>query len=53
MNDNWNSTKMGMEPCIEEKSKIEIDESKFITFDGRIKWMFGLVDRAQYDIRLF
>ena len=52
MNENWNSIKMGIESCIDGKSKIEIDE--FITYDGRIiRWMFWLVERGQYDIRIF
>ena len=44
---------MTIEPCLDGKSKIEIDGSKFITYDGSVRWMFGLVDRAKYDIRVF
>ena len=43
---------MVTEPCSDGKSKIEIGESKFITYDERVRWMFGLVDR-EYDIRIF
>ena len=53
MHKNWNPNNMGMEPCLDGKSKIEIDESKFITYGGTVRWMFGLVDRAKYDIRIF
>ena len=42
-----------MVPGVDGKSRIEIDESKLITFDNNIRWMFGLVDRNKYDIRLF
>ena len=44
---------MTIEPFLDGKSKIEIDESKFITYDGIVRWMLGLVDRAKYDIRIF
>ena len=49
----WNLNNMAVEPCLDGKSKIEIDESKFIIYDGSVRWMFGLVDRAKYDIRVF
>lgn len=36
------------------KSKIGIDKSKFITFDGTVRWIFGLVDRGEYyDMGIF
>ena len=44
---------MGMEPSTGGKSRIEIDESKVITNDNITRWMFGLVDRGNYDIRIF
>lgn len=44
---------MGQESCIDGKSKIEIDESKFITYNNSVRWMFGLVDMGKYDIRIF
>ena len=44
---------MGQETCSNGKSKIEIDESKFITYNNRVRWLFGLVDRGKYDIRIF
>ena len=34
---------MTIKPCLDGKSKIEIDESEFITSDGSVRWMFGLV----------
>ena len=53
MHKKWNLNPMGLEPCIDGKSKIEIDESKFITYNNSVRWMFGLVDRGKYDIRIF
>ena len=37
MHFDWSHNKMGMEPCLDGKSKIEIDESKFITYEGRVR----------------
>ena len=34
----WNSNNMAEVPCLDGKSKIEIDESKFITYDGYSDW---------------
>ena len=48
----WSINKMGTEPCSDGKNKIEIDESKFITYDNRVRWMLGLVDRSQNYIRI-
>ena len=53
MHKKWNLNPMGLEPCIDGKSKIEIDESKFITYNNSVRWMFGLVDRGKYDIIIF
>ena len=44
---------MGFEPSIDSKSRKEIDESKVITNDNITHWMFGLVDRGNYDVRIF
>ena len=49
----WQNNLMGMEPSTGGKSRIEIDESKVITNDNITRWMFGLVDRGNYDIRIF
>lgn len=53
MSNYWNSNNKAIEPCLDGKSKIEIDESKFITYGGTVRWMFILVDRPKYDIRIF
>ena len=49
----WNNNYMGTEPGVDGKAWIEINESKVITFDNNVRWMFGLVDRNKYDIRVF
>ena len=49
----WNNNYMGSEPGIDGKARIEIDESKVITFDNNVRCMFVLVDRNKYDIRFF
>ena len=35
------------------KFKIEIDQSKFITYNKPVSWVLGLIDRGKYDIRIF
>ena len=45
--------KMGMEPGLSRKSRIDIDESKIFTFEITIKQMFCLIDRGNYDIHIF
>ena len=49
----WKDNLMGEEPGLDGKSRIEIDESKIITLGNTTRWMFGLVDRAKYDICIF
>jgi hypothetical protein len=49
----WNENKMGIEHGVDGKSRIEIDESKVVTFGNTVRWMFGLCDRGKYDIRIF
>ena len=49
----WMQNKMGMEPGLDGKSRIEIDESKVVSFGNTVRWMLGLVDRGNYDIRIF
>jgi len=44
---------MGLETAENGKVRIEIDESKLVTYNNSVKWMFGLVDRANRDIRIF
>ena len=49
----WESKKTGLEPCLDGLSKLEIDESKIVTYDGTVRWIFDITDRAQYDVRIF
>ena len=53
MHQYWNNNLMGLYPADNSKVRIEIDESKVITYDGDVRWMFGLVDRGHYDIRIY
>jgi len=41
---------MGLEPAEKEKDRIEIDKSKIVAYNNSVKWMFGLVDRANREI---
>ena len=49
----WDNNLMGMEPGEDGKSRLEIDESKMVCLNGNVLWIFGIVDRNKYDIRLF
>ena len=49
----WQNNLMGQEPTNNCKSPIEIGESKVITNSNITRWMFGLVDRGSYDVRVF
>ena len=49
----WKDYLMGEEPGLGGKSRIEIDASKIINLGNTVRWMFGLVDRAKYDIGIF
>ena len=49
----WSENLMGTEPGIDGKTRIEIDESEIIALGNSVRWMFGLVDRNNYDIRIF
>ena len=53
MHNEWVNNLMAKEPCINGKSQIEIDESKVINIDNQKRWMFGICDRGNYDIRIF
>jgi hypothetical protein len=53
MHHDWENNLMGTNPCENHKACIEIDASKLINYDGHTRWMFGLVDRGNYDIRIF
>ena len=53
MHKKLNLNPMSHEPCSDGKSKIEIYEFKFISNNNSVRWMFGLVDKGIYDIRIF
>ena len=44
---------MGIEPGIDGKTRIEIDEFKVIKLGQNTRWIFGMVDRNKYDIHFF
>lgn len=44
---------MGLYPGQDGKSRLEIDESKMICLNGSVMWIFWIVDRNKYDIRIF
>lgn len=44
---------MGLEPVENGKARIEIDETKIVTYNNSVKWMFALVDRTNQKIRIF
>ena len=50
---NWNNNMMVLEPCNDGLSKVEIDESKIITYDDNMRWMFGIADRGNMMIESF
>ena len=51
--ENWNKNLMVCEPCDDGLYKVEIDESKIETYDGKVRWMFGIANRRRYDVRIF
>ena len=44
MNKYWQNYYIDLQPIIDRKSHIEIDESKDITNNNTTRWMFELVD---------
>lgn len=44
---------IGIEPCDNGASQLEINESKVININNEISWMFGICYRVQYDICIF
>ena len=39
---------MGLEPAENGKAWIEIDESKIVTYNNSVKWIFSFVDWANW-----
>ena len=53
MHKKWKDNLLGTEPCENGKSYCEIEELKIISYNGEVRWMFGLYDRGYKDIRIF
>ena len=49
----WSLIELGLEPIEDSKARIEIDESKVIGNDNSVIWMFGLIDRAEKQARMY
>ena len=49
----WEENKLGIEPDINGKSYCEIDESKIINYNNETRWMFGIYDRGNNEVRIF
>ena len=52
MHKQWKNNLIGLEPAENGKERREIDESKIVTYNNSVKWMFGLVDRTNREIRI-
>ncbi len=52
-NENLNKNMMACEPCDDGLCKVEIDESKIIKYDGKVRRMLGIADRGRFDVRIF
>ena len=46
MHKSWGENKLGIEPCENDKSYCEIDDSKVINYNNETRWMFGIYDRG-------
>ena len=53
MHKTWKDNLLGMEPCENGKSYVETDESKIVSYNGEVRWMFGLYNRGSKEIRIF
>ena len=53
MHKTWKDNLLGMESCENRKSYVEIDESKIVSYNGEVRWMFGLYERGSKEIRIF
>ena len=49
----WKKRPLGMEPSTNGVARVEIDESKIIGNQNKILWMFGMIDRADKEARIF
>ena len=53
MHKSWKDNWLGIEPYENGKSYCEIDESKIISYNGEVRWMFGIYDRGTKEVRIF
>ena len=49
----WNHNLLGTELADNGKPRIELDESKIVTFDNQVRWMLGFVDRDTKEVRVY
>ena len=49
----WKKKPLGMEPSTNGVARVEIDESEIIGNQNKILWMFGMIDRADKEARVF
>ena len=49
----WKHNPLGTEPSINGVPRVEIDESEIIGNQNKILWMFGMIDRADKEARVF
>ena len=49
----WENNKLGIDPTIDGKPRLELEESKIISYNNSTKWMFVIFIRATYEIRVF
>ena len=53
MHKEWRNNKLGHQPSSGGVPRLEIDESKILGNINKIYWMFGIIDRASGDCRVF
>ena len=49
----WKKKHLGMEPSTNGVARVEIDESEIIGNQNKILWMFGMIERADKEARVF
>ena len=49
----WKHNYLGVEPTEDRKAKVEIDETELICNSEKVLWLFGIIDRATKDTRVF
>ena len=49
----WTHNQLGTEPEDNGNPRIELDESKIVTFDNQVRWMLGFVDCGIKEVRVY